>query len=439
MLGGICPILIQVHYKAGEYPMTSTYDVRENCRVVEGKVLLLLLFCQHPPLKGVLKYMAEALICRRGRKGGEDSGNYKYTTLFITQNQTFTTPNVRNEQYSIIAVGGGGGGGDDGGTSGFGAGGGSGWINIGTVMVPNQTQFQITIGRGGNINQSGGTTSFGAYISANGGRAGTGDVGGDGGAGGGGSRFYSGSWGGNGYFGGGGGGMYGGNGGPYGGGGGGYRNWNDDPNQPRGLGGEYGGNGGSYALYYDSVSESGNNGTNTIGFNNTINIDNQNFKGHGRGGVGRQGTGINVYRFGMGGAGGGGGYGGNGGYTSPYANDIYSIIGSGTSVNGVYTYSNDKNYHGMMIFGPGGGGGFGGNGGNGFAFSGRYGSSCGGGGGGYGGCGGDAANVYGAGGGGGYGNGGSNGVQAGLAGGGYSNGGRGGDGVCIIQYYDLGL
>ena len=383
----------------------------------------------------------------------------------ILENQAWEVPISINNMFDVRIFGGGGGGS---GAGYSGGGGGGGWMNNDTIELTPYSQIPITIGAGGNQERAGGTTSFGLYLSANGGDAGTDYSGGNGGSGGG-MAIYNiltdrrKAHGGNGYqFGGGG---PSGNGGIWGGGGGGIHCWywcnwiNTNVRNGavvstgntlyfqsiypgRANSGGYGGNAGRIDSTYNNLAEF-NNATTVNGYNgtNTINtLNNRVLEGAGFGGKASGAyvttTNKNFVSYT---SGAGGGYGGNGGYTSPYANDIYSIIGSGTSVNGVYTYSNDKNYHGMMIFGPGGGGGFGGNGGNGFAFSGRYGSSCGGGGGGYGGCGGDAANVYGAGGGGGYGNGGSNGVQAGLAGGGYSNGGRGGDGVCIIQYYDLGL
>lgn len=480
MLGGICPILIQVHYKAGEYLMTSTYDVREKYCVVEGKFLLLLFFCQHPPLKGVLKYMAEAIISRRGGNG--NSSVLQFITEIVSANKTWTVPDHIGN--IIVRIFGGGGCGY---SNNYG---GSGWMNNGELNLANGTSVRITIGAGGTEGNDGGTTSFGTYLSAIGGES-TGDggaggcphgkgyqfggaggaytmgsnagFGGDGGiwGGGGGGACVQykqqagyGGYGGNGgmYGGGGGGGGTsttqtsrggnGGNGGSYGGGGGGGGGWFQSPYDsyhPQGIGGrggEYGGNGGDGVQVsnknQNTIANSqvpAENGTNTIGNNQVpkrlqgsgARAEITNTKGYGYHYDG------DYYETTAGWGGpGGGGFGGRGGY--------------GNSPRLEYSYQDV-----YISGGGGGGGGYGGNGGNG-----RVG---GGGGGGYGGCGGSPNNnqtMSAAGGGGGYfGNGSNSGGGGGYytdandgAGVAYGLYGRGGcgpisatQGVCIIQYY----
>lgn len=377
------------------------------------------IFCQHPPLtKGVLKYMAEAIISRRGY-GPEGNVKYVLKQETLTSNGNWTVPDVKDNTVEVRIFGGGGGG-----TKGNGAGGGGNMNHkVLDTMTPGAVIY-VTIGAGGIANDStggnGGTTSFGAYLSATGGEGGGQSVyrnGGSGGTGGGGS---SGGNGGRGWYGGGGGGGYGeyksgngGTGGTYGGGGGGggRKNIYDDIYAYGGSGGTYGGSGGIGGSYNTYAS----NGTNTIGWNNVATVNNSYITGYGRGGFcpkvnSTSSESVDV-RSGGGGGGGFGGNGGNGG--------IYNLIWTGQSVGG----------------GGGGGGGYGAGGGMGGSGD----QSGGGGGGGFGHNGKSARNAFqyagrASGGGGGY-------------RGGYGAGGNGGywinttymengnSGVCVLWYY----
>ena len=352
---------------------------------------------------GVLKYMSEVVISRRGGAGGNPNAGKNLTlqTSMYTINTLFTVPESVDGNFMVRIFGGGGGGcygrNSDGN---FGAGGGGGWMNNGTLKLSKGSQIQIIIGSGGNklgrvksnsTADSGGTSSFGSYLSAFGGRGGSTifdysaihTIGGYGGSGGGGAV------GGDGYQFGGGGGYQedGGNGGAWGGGGGG-----GDMYSTGGSGGTYGGGGGGNINFGSSGWYSN---TNTIGWTNVIThfMNNSYARGSGSNGIGEYHAlgGIGGYggRGGDGkqqtGGGGGGGYGGDGGYCS------------------------------------GGGGGLGGDGG---AFSG--------GGGGYfsSGAGGDT-NC--GGGGGSYGSGSLTSTATYGGGGGYD--GNGGSGICFVQWY----
>ena len=395
-------------------------------RVRRLNLLTLFYFCQHPPrIKEVLKYMAEAVISRRGWTA---EGKPELRTEVITGSTNWTVPNYKGN-VSVRIFGGGAFNNN---------GGGSGWMNnaVFNNLVKGQN-IVITIGAGGtNSNKSGGTTSFGTYLSANGGSGTNGGAGGgmDGGQGyqfgGAGSRSGKGGdggiWGGGGggarnggnggqYGGGGGGGIRhsgrtvysynGGNGGTYGGGGGsGYwtrvevsdTSFGGRSETNGGKGGTYGGNGAG--AYNNTNAE---NGTNTIGNSsvplnlrgyghcgaesNVVFINNKSGQnrvaytdrtygagGGGFGGNGGQVTGKNIridnglgyYFTAKTGGGGGGGYGGNGG--------AGCRRGLGT------TYEDD---YGNMT--GGGGGGYGGDGTAGDADGGSYGNILGGGGGGY--------------------------------------------------------
>ena len=410
--------------------MTSTYDVRENYRVVEGKFLLLLFLCQHPPLKGVLKYMAEAIISGRGGIRGNGSGSEEQTVLhceIFTTNTEWKVPDSISGLNVFVRLFGGGGGGFPW-MSGieYGAGGGGGNMNFGEITVVKNQIIPITIGEGGSTDNNGGTTSFGEYLSATGGEHGYSENGGNGGTGGGAgsychnNRMYSsGAYGGIGYYGGGGGGgaisnrisglvsggshslrCHGGNGGMYGGGGGAGGRINTDyqeyVNGFGGIGGSFGGNGGNSAM--KTYGNNGEVGTNTIGNNNVYQDPlNRNSYINGNGLAGFRGNyySNSDYGSGSGGGGGYGGCGGNGGDCGPNAGG-----------------------------GGGGGGGYGASGGN---ARGQYSAafSGGGGGGGWGDNGKDAYQGYG-GGGGGY---------SGGYGAGGSRGNDGNNGICIIWYY----
>ena len=444
-------------HKAGDKTMTSTYDVVGiylSYRLVVEATLLLQLICQHPPLKGVLKYMAEAIISRRGSKGeGGLIGGGTLVTQSIISNQSWPVPNNIVNNLAIVRIFGGGGGGyykPESKTSGFlpqtipeerGGGGGGGWMNNMYIDLSSYASIPITIGAGGMANNgsptAGGTTSFGAFLSANGGEAGSIYKGGNGGAGGGGvSNNGSIAKGGTGFQFGAGGGSTRANGGTWGGGSGqtrfiwsnsGILYWSQHSgssgsggivsNAPRndagngnsvyaqiGRGGQYGGNGGT-------TGQRGKNGTNTIG-NTSIE---ERLRGNGQGGA--------AYQPYAGGA--GGGYGGRGGASSYSSYSRYTTVDHvGSAGSSYHEYWSFSNYHTYGL--SGGGGGYGGNGGN-------SNINCGGGGGGYGGNGGAGLNQCG-GGGGSYGDGASFSKSAGFGGGGtYQY--PGGAGICIIQYY----
>ena len=198
---------------------------------------ILFLFCQHPPRKGVLKYMAEAIISRRGwpAEGKPVPPELKVET--ITGSTEWTVPNNIKGNISVLIFGGGGGGGNW-------SGGGGGWMNNGEFNIPGGTKIQITIGNGGTTNtysgKAGGTTAFGNYLSAAGGEGAQSQQGGNGGSGGG---SYN-SKGGRGY-------QFG--------GGGGYADYHGTG----GDGGTWGGGGGTKGHYYDSTgtANAGNGGT----------------------------------------------------------------------------------------------------------------------------------------------------------------------------------
>lgn len=330
----------------------------------------------------------------------------------ITESCTWTAPKAQDQTFKVFAVGGGGGGGNIIDEEDYPGGGGGGYVVIEELTIPEGESVDIVCGAGGaggsqetaRHGVAGGATSFGDYITADGGKGGTGwqndgtqYTGGDGGAGGGGGSLFGGNGGTYGGGGGGGSGRGGGNGGTYGGGGG-SGNWETDSANSYcvgGNGGTYGGNGGgagqngvgaqpgtpvafSFSEHLGKeMSVSGKAGTNSV-------------------------TSATSQRYGLGA--GGGGYGGNGG-TSVVSNSAWAS-------------------------GGGGGGGFGGNGGNGSA-------SKGGGGGNYGGNGGNASSQCGGGGGGLFCNGADATGDFGGGGGGIfdANGGDGGSGGCYIMYF----
>ena len=387
--------------------------------------------------------MSEAIISRRGRTTNSSSNKILASIIFV-ENNVWTVPKAVDQQFDVMIFGGGGGAS----SNSDGSGGGGGYMNNDTLQLSQGSLVTITLGAGGVSNSSnttGGTTSFGTYLSANGGTVL------NGGSGGGGGRTVStggiqfGRVAGSGtQFGGGG---PGGNGGIYGGGGGGVqlqytqwysiweyirawtagdllyqRNTTEYSNVNGGIGGTYGGNG--------SRSNTGENGTNTIG------LLNGQYEGPGLGGKGANYiSGSNKAYAG----GGGGGYGGCGGGPggAAYSNSEYNIHGN---VNAQYRNVWINHVWYGYVIPPGGGGGYGANGGNGASrsCSWYYGMGfAGGGGGGYTGKGGDAYGmddcVWG-GGGGGYGKGAGGDGPAGYAGGGSGNY-NGGNGVCIVQYY----
>ena len=367
-------------HKAGDKTMTSTYECN-TLYAVEGMILLLLLACQHPPLKGVLKYMAEAIIAGRG--SGRSSGGGGETALHfeaITRNTQWTVPElIANNKVEVRIFGGGGGG--------YLGGGGSGNMNYGIINVIPSQSIEITIGDGGVegnpvrgvLGNSGGSTFFGGYLSATGGEFSNKYDGGNGGAGGGGGAdpflAYSGN-GGYGTYGGGGGGsgrcynigtfggVNGGNGGTYGGGGGGGgSNVSKMTNSIAGSGGMYGGSGGNGGDRW-GYGNDGNPGTNTIG-NKFIYKDpatNMYINGTGNGGIGN----IGINNAG-GGGGGGGGFGGNGGNGGKSSNNGRIGGGGGGGGGGGYGASGGNASESVSIVkgyagSGGGGGGFGGNG-----------------------------------------------------------------------------
>ena len=459
-------------HKAGDKTMTSTYEYN-ILYAVEGMVLLLLLDCQHPPLKGVLKYMAEAIISRRGY--GAD-GKPELRTEVITSNLTWTVPNKIVGNISVVLFGAGCGGitNSDRRIAYGGAGGG---MNSGTFSFSPGDRVQITIGRGGTganrssssytENAKGGSSSFGTYLSANGG-AGSGGGGSGNSQGSDGLQFGGGGTTGANY-------CYGGNGGTYGGGGGTNGNtWHpvttDDPTSigQGGDGGTYGGGGGgghmdqernayAYMIGANGGTYGGGGGMGCITYTST--------KWSPSHSIGSRTPGR------------GGTYGGNGGcgYIANYSSNTGNILYPENGTN-TMSWTNVDMLNGNYLRGPGtagtssggggggggfggcggtgnfqgggGGGGYGGNGGNNGGGGGGYGGNGGhngGGGGGYG-PGADGGNNAGGGGGwfakggddtgggGGYGKGGNGGERGGIAAGGGSRA-DGGDGVCIIQYY----
>ena len=406
----------------------------------------------------VLKYMAEAIISRRG---GGSGGSTSLRTDTFGGNTNWTVPVGVKGNISVRIFGGGA-------SASSSRCGGSGWMNNGEFNIARGTPVQITIGKGGYISGgvtiAGGTSSFGTYLSANGGSGANGGAGGAGGGigyqfGGGGSNIR-GSGGDGGTWGGGGGGSncgsYGGNGGIYGGGGGGSMAYRFN-NYKGGDGGTYGGGGGSGAIY--TTGYNFNNGP--VGVGGT-------YGGNG-GGVQVNGTSYPTVRipaeagtntksnasvpsdcrgYGLAGgglAGGGGGFGGNGGSGSAlFVGDTYQVsAGGGGGYGG--SGGNGFLYTGYPLIyytSSGGGGGYGSDskGGDGFY---EIGGCCGGGGGGY-----HSASINGGGGGwynyargGGFVN--TNDLinNPGPACGGSYNANRnygngfGGDGICIVQYY----
>ena len=354
---------------------------------IVGYLLSLFLLCQHPPLKGVLKYMADAIISGRGSGGsGGSGGKTVLKQELITSNTEWTVPNVINNTVEVRIFGGGGGGGHyDARGYEYGGGGGGGNMNhaILDIMVPG-ARIPISIGEGGRCanmgigdGSNGGTTSFGGYLSATGGGGGKGinSSGGNGGTGGGGGYMGNG---GNGFYGGGGGGgcnNNGGTGGTYGGGGGGGYG-NSGVIKKGGLKGTYGGNGGNsgwYNIFYDESdwanAQNGENGINTSTYNNLSKDSN----GHYINGYGIGGKTNNSYAFYMGG-GGGGGYGGNGGNTDT------GFYGGGGGGGG---YGGNGGSARLNNCGGGGGGGYGDNGKDGVSLNKNTLYGCGGGGGGY--------------------------------------------------------
>lgn len=323
-----------------------------------------------------------------------------FHTEIITENMTWTVPEVDGTvKVRLFGGGAGGSGGKTGGVSitmyYTGEGGGGGHMAVRDLSLKYGDKIPITIGKGGTagvntseasssrIGGTGGTTSFGTYLSVQGGS------GVNGGTGGGGGTVYTYTRGGN---------------ASYGGGGSGVR-------VVSGTWGEFygsGGNGGTYGGGGAGGSDSTPGGT---GRNGTFTASNQYAGGYSanatssRAGAGQNTTGLKLDFTGEGKAGsdgGGGGYGGNGNAGGGgYGADGGTRSGSG--------------YRG----GGGGGGGYGGNGGNGDV-------NGGGGGGGYGlqGHGADATHT------------------AGYAAGGCGGNGAnkiapkaGGDGICILTYW----
>lgn len=90
------------------------------------------------------------------------------TNAFVTVNGYYICTKTGN--YWIEVVGGGGQGGSIiSGNRTYIAGGGSGYINNGTVYIDKNSEIYVTIGNAGARNQNGGTSSFGVYLSAPGG------------------------------------------------------------------------------------------------------------------------------------------------------------------------------------------------------------------------------------------------------------------------------
>lgn len=316
----------------------NKYEVARNC------YFFLILSALSSKMKGVLKYMSEAVISRRGGSGSGEGGSKGYILAsdLITTNTEYTVPNhIGNLSVRIF----GGGGGtvifthpSSTGIYGYVGGSGSGWMNNGEFDIANETSIPITIGSAGStyaatINQgstkggNGGTTSFCTYLSANGGESGTsnwtgrgyrGD-GGNGGAGGGAvcseSNQYN-------YY------CNGGRGYQFGGGGAAHMKetgqTGNQPRPPMALGGQWGGNGGGYP------NSNGNNGI------NTFNIESEPFKQVSHGGM------TTNYQRGYLGYGGGGGYGCNGGVAGVL--NVSSFYGCGGGSGGGY-FSDGGNFN----------------------------------------------------------------------------------------------
>ncbi len=264
----------------------------------------------------------DALRILFGRSDPFSSTNLVIEKIFDSCN--WVVPKAKGGKFSVIAVG--GGGGKYG--SGSGGGGGSGYIEKVEVQLDEGAVVPIVCGAGGAAGKDGGSTMFGAYVTAQGGKAGENNAGGDGEAGGGG--YASNGKGGNGktYGGGGGGGSGtsnacapGGNGGTYGGGGGG--------NTP-GLGGAFGGSGGGLSGGASNGIPFGDPIFNTMYmYAKPFSIDSKASSdkvGGGGGYGGNGGSGGNR------GGGGGGGYGGNGG--AGYGNGMTGGGGGGYGGNG---------------------------------------------------------------------------------------------------------
>lgn len=121
---------------------------------------------------------------------------YMYVRDIITEDQTWTAPEAKDQEFEVSVWGGGGAGS----IATFeepvtGAGGGSGYMKSGKFTIPSGETVDIKIGQGGKgcigttasafvnayIGKSGGSTTFGRYLSAGGGQGGNYDQGGIGG------------------------------------------------------------------------------------------------------------------------------------------------------------------------------------------------------------------------------------------------------------------
>ncbi len=283
---------------------------------------------------------------------------------FISTSRTWTAPKAKEQVFLIFAVGGGGSG-ERSDTTGYWAGGGSGYITRKTATISAGTSVNVVCGAGGSgepytypVTRDGGTTSFGNYATARGGKAGGSagyGHGGDGGAGGGGD--------------------YGGNAGDFGGGGGGFSSG--------GKGGTYGGNGGWSARSYDQKSKPGtsfkDNFVNIL-FNTNVPLagkagltqdSSEPYFSAGDGGFGGNG-GVIINTEDTTGGSGGGGYCGNGGANCPLRDSRRTNgagggggycgnggnAGTGSSGGGGGFFCNGGDGAGEDIFAAGGGGGF---------------------------------------------------------------------------------
>ena len=291
-----------------------------------------------------------------GKIAGSLDGFRNLCVDIIMSSKNWTAPKAKDQLFKVFVVG--GGGGSIANTSGAYncPGGGSGYIEISELKIPEDTVVSVVCGAGGGEDQNGGATSFGAYLIASGGKCASGLNGGDGEAGGGG--VYGGNGGNGRTYGGGGGGPAGeandnppgkgGNGGTYGGGGGAGTAKSTRVGTP-GTGGLYGGNGGG-------LLSDGDAGTPFSGpILNMLTFLGRSFEMFGEGGK----CTVSYARTG---GGGGGGYGGNGGSPSNPVSDSYASGGGG---GGGYGGNGGNGGGGSGYDGGGGGGGYGGNGGNG--------------------------------------------------------------------------
>ena len=120
--------------------------------------------------------MGEAILAKYGGGSG-GSGKWIPKVVIINQNNYFTVPNAKGQQFAVRIFGGGGGGSLTAGSPCGGGGGGN--MNNATLKLNEGEVIPIIIGNGGgNVTpmsgfpSNGETTSFGNYLSATGGEVG---------------------------------------------------------------------------------------------------------------------------------------------------------------------------------------------------------------------------------------------------------------------------